>query len=174
MAEARDLRVRSRVKTLEVGTRFAERYEILAELARGGMGRVYRARHTGLAREVALKILAVDLVGDYEARFSREARAVARLDHPGCVRILDHGRADGMQYIAMELLDGETLRAALDRGRLAPAHAISITRQLLLALAHAHDSGVIHRDLKPENVMLARGGKRAVLVDFGLASLAGE
>jgi eukaryotic-like serine/threonine-protein kinase len=190
MAEARNLRVRSRVNTLEVGTLFAERYEILAELARGGMGRVYRARHTGLAREVALKILATaptgvagprsaadrsaQVTGDYEARFSREARAVARLDHPGCVRILDHGRAGGMPYIAMELLDGETLRAVLDRGRFAPADAISIARQLLLALAHAHASGVIHRDLKPENVVLVRGGKRAVLVDFGLASLAGE
>jgi eukaryotic-like serine/threonine-protein kinase len=160
--------------TLEVGTIFADRYEILAQAGRGGMGFVYRARHLGLAKDVALKILAADKTGDFEVRFAREARALARLDHPGCLRVLDHGRADGSQYIAMELLDGETLGTALEAGRFSTTRALDITRQLLLALAHAHAHGVIHRDIKPENVMLVRGGKRAVLIDFGLASLMDE
>ncbi len=167
--------------TLEVGTIFADRYEILAQAGRGGMGFVYRARHLGLAKDVALKVLATDKTGDFESRFAREARAVARLDHPGCVRVLDHGRAegshgraDGSQYIAMELLEGETLGAALKAGRFSTARALDIARQLLFALAHAHAHGVIHRDIKPENVMIVRGGKRAVLIDFGLAALSDE
>jgi eukaryotic-like serine/threonine-protein kinase len=174
--------------TLEVGTIFADRYEILAQAGRGGMGFVYRARHLGLAKDVALKILAANQTGDYEERFAREARAVARLDHPGCVRVLDygraegshgraegsHGRADGSQYIAMELLDGETLGTALEAGRFTTTRALDITRQLLLALAHAHAQRVIHRDVKPQNIMLVGGGKRAVLIDFGLASLSDE
>lgn len=175
--------------TLEAGTIFAGRYEILAPVGRGGMGYVYRARHLGLAKDVALKILAPSgkrsgltpssrKLGkklDLEERFGREARAVARLDHPGCVRVLDHGRADtGAQYIAMELLDGETLGTSLQGHRFSTARALDIARQLLYALAHAHAQGVIHRDIKPENVMLVRDGRRAVLIDFGLASLRDE
>lgn len=162
--------------TLEAGTIFAERYEILATAGRGGMGYVYRARHLGLAKDVALKVLATggNRAGNFEVRFAREARVIARLDHPNCVRVLDHGRHAGAQYIAMELLEGETLRSALDAGRFSTARALDITRQLLHALAHAHAHGVIHRDIKPENVMLTRAGKRAVLIDFGLASLRDE
>jgi serine/threonine protein kinase len=161
---------------LEAGTIFAERYEILAAAGRGGMGYVYRARHLGLAKDVALKVLApvTQRTADFEVRFAREARAVARLDHPGCVRVLDHGRADGAQYIAMEHLDGETLGKALQAGPFSTARALDIARQLLRALSHAHEQGVIHRDIKPENIMLVRGGKRAVLIDFGLASLRDE
>jgi len=179
--------------TLEVGAIFADRYEILAAVGSGGMGRVYRARHLGLAKEVALKVLSPPTRGlllndDVEVRFAREARAVARLDHPGCVRVLDHGRAGGAQYIAMELLEGETLGSALAAGPFSTARALGVARQLLLALAHAHDNGVIHRDIKPENVMLTRCGRRpramdphdssgperAVLIDFGLAALRDE
>ncbi len=174
---------------LEAGTIFAERYEILSAAGRGGMGHVYRARHLGLAKDVALKVLAPERVprrpdpsGDFEVRFAREARAVARLDHPSCVRVLDHGRAAGVQYIAMELLEGETLGSALQAGAFSTARALGIARQLLHALAHAHARGVIHRDIKPENVMLVRrcgaserrGPERAVLIDFGLASLRDE
>jgi serine/threonine-protein kinase len=173
MHEARPLRSSSRVTALATGSVFADRYEILVEIGRGGMGRVYRARHLGLAKDVALKVLAGG-PPEYEARFAREARAVARLDHPGCVRVLDHGRVDGVQYIAMELLEGHTLGTAIAGGRFTPARAVAVARQLLLALSHAHGHGVIHRDIKPENVVLVRGGQRAVLIDFGLASLADE
>ncbi|HEY5921198.1 MAG TPA: hypothetical protein VIV11_05985, partial [Kofleriaceae bacterium] len=128
--------------TLEPGTLFADRYEILAQAGRGGMGFVYRARHLGLAKDVALKILAPpsggssrgarDRTGDYAVRFAREARAVARLDHPGCVRVLDHGRADDdTPYIALELVEGETLGTALQAGRFDLDRAVDIARQLL-------------------------------------------
>ena len=156
---------------------FAERYEILAPAGRGGMGYVYRARHVGLAKDVALKVLAPVRTKkqlDFEERFAREARSLARLDHPGCVRVLDHGFSDGNQYIAMEHLEGETLGSALAAGAFSTERAFDVTRQLLLALAHAHAQGVIHRDIKPENVMLVKNGKRAVLIDFGLASLRDE
>ena len=143
--EACELRAKSLV-TLELGTVFADRYEILSQVGRGGMGYVYRARHLGLDKEVALKVLVpsteparrFDKTVDFAVRFAREARAVARLDHPGCVRVLDHGRdADGTQYIAMELLDGDTLLETLKAGRFSTARALDIARQLLLALAHA-------------------------------------
>lgn len=163
------------MRTLAPGTLFADRYEILAQAGKGGMGHVYRARHLTMQKHVALKLLGTDVTGDFEVRFMREARAVARLDHPNCIRIFDHGRAaEGTQYIAMEHLDGETLLASLAASRLPLSRALSITRQLLLALAHAHGQGVIHRDVKPENVMLTRAGTRAVLIDFGLASIADE
>ena len=138
------------------------------------MGFVYRARHLGLAKDVALKVLGPTKTRDYETRFAREARAIARLDHPGCVRVLDHGRVDGAQYIAMELLEGETLGTAMQNGPFSTERALDIARQLLFALAHAHEHGVIHRDVKPENVMLVKGGKRAVLIDFGLAAVRDE
>ena len=157
------------------GTTFAGRYEILEEIGKGGMGQVYRARHTGLGAEVALKVLGGFLSGaidDGEARFEREARAIAKLDHRNCVRVLDYGRTRKHQYIAMELLDGPTLAHLLrDEGRLPTALAVRITRSLLAALAHAHARGVLHRDIKPENVILAGANRRTVLIDFGLAHL---
>ena len=136
------------------------------------MGTVYRAAHLGLGKEVALKVLGV-ATRDFAARFAREARAIARLDHPGCVRVLDHGEdAAGAQYIAMELLDGPTLAAALTAGPFTAARAIHVGKSLLAALAHAHAHGVIHRDVKPANVMFGGPtGARVVLIDFGLASL---
>jgi len=163
----------SLVRALSAGTIFAGRYEILSAAGRGGMGYVYRARHLGLAKEVALKVVG-DGKRDFAMRFAREARAIARLDHPNCVRVLDHGRVDELQYIAMELLHGETLADAMKRERFSTSRALTVTRQLLAALAHAHENGVIHRDIKPENVMLVRNGTRAVLIDFGLASLKDE
>jgi eukaryotic-like serine/threonine-protein kinase len=162
------------VKTkLRPGTIIGDRYEILASIGEGGMGQVYRARHLGLDKQVALKVLPMGRTGDADARFSREARALARLDHPGCVRVLDHGRADGVSYLSLDLVQGITLGAAMKQERFAISRAVEITRQLLLALAHAHVLGVIHRDIKPENVVL-RDSKWPVLVDFGLASLADE
>ena len=146
----------------------AGRYEILAPLGRGGMARVYRARDIVLRREVALKVLNGKADDALALRFEREARAIARLDHPGCVRILDYSA----RYITMELVPGETLASALRDGRFDEARAIRIARGLLVALAHAHARGVLHRDVKPENVMLA--GARPVLIDFGLACLDDE
>jgi serine/threonine-protein kinase len=134
------------------------------------MGEVYRARHVGLGKPVAIKLLAPNLPEQFQVRFAREAKAIARLDHPGCVRILDHGREADRQYIAMELLEGPTLAGVLaDEGQLAIPRAIAITRDLVRALAHAHARGVLHRDLKPENIILVARG--AVIIDFGLAAL---
>ncbi len=165
------------METFEPGFVFADRYEILAPIGKGGMGTVYRARHLRLNKLVALKVLAASNIGDQEMRFEREARAIARLDHPSCVRILDCGTSDqGQPYIAMDLLDGPTLATLLKTaGQLSTARAVGIARNLLTALAHAHGEGVLHRDLKPENVVVVqRGGPRAIVIDFGLAHVLDE
>ncbi|HUJ59921.1 MAG TPA: serine/threonine-protein kinase [Kofleriaceae bacterium] len=146
------------------------RYEILGPLGRGGMGRVYRARDVVLGREVALKLLDSHASDELAARFEREARALARLDHPGCVRVLDVAR----RYLVLELVAGTTLAAALRAdGQFSQARALRIARGVLAALAHAHARGVLHRDIKPDNIMLAASG-RVVLIDFGLACVVDE
>jgi serine/threonine-protein kinase len=164
------------------GSVFAGRYEIVAPLGAGGMGTVYRARHIELRNQVALKIMNVvgggpddSVVRTTGARFEREARAIAKLEHAGIVRILDYGRTRKHQFIAMQLLDGVTLAQALHRdGPFAPARARMLARHLVLALGHSHERGVLHRDLKPENVMLVGERERAVLIDFGLAHVVDE
>jgi serine/threonine-protein kinase len=150
-------------------------YEVLEPLGRGGMARVYRAR-SDTQDDVALKVLEPEFTGQARsARFEREVQAAARLAHPGCARLLDHGATgDGHLYLAIERLAGPTLREALAaRGRLPAREAIEIGRDLCGALAHAHAAGVMHRDIKPENVMYrgpgATGG--VVLIDFGLSRL---
>ncbi len=150
--------------------RFHGRYEILASLGEGGMGHVYRARHRGLDKLVALKVL-TGCTPELVARFQREAQAIARLDHPGCVRVLDFGvDTTGAPFLAMELIEGPTLAEQI--GEEWPLErAVNVVQQLVAALAHAHAHGVIHRDVKPENIVLARGGTRVVLIDFGLAAL---
>jgi serine/threonine-protein kinase len=156
------------------GSLVALRYRIGALLGKGGMGTVYRAHHLGLGREVALKIVPPG-VGEAAAtvRFEREARNSARLDHPGCVRVLDVGTTpDGHRFLAMDVIEGDTLRAVLHaRGKLPAAEAVAIASAILDALAHAHDRGVVHRDVKPENVILA---PRPVLIDFGLSWALGD
>ncbi|HSN28033.1 MAG TPA: serine/threonine-protein kinase [Kofleriaceae bacterium] len=153
------------------GTIVADRYEIVSLLGRGGMGAVYRVRHLTLGKELALKILRAG-ASDFEARFDREARALARLDHPNCVRVLDYGRTNSHHFIAMELCAGETLGGVLKTASLSVVRALHVARGLLAALSHAHAHGILHRDVKPENVVLV--GARPVLIDFGLAVLEDE
>ena len=148
--------------------------EILELLGCGGMGAVYRARQKGLDRIVALKILPPG-IGDNPAfaeHFAREAKALARLNHPGIVAIHDFGRADGLYYFVMEFVDGVTLGRLLAGGRVSPREALAIVPQICDALQYAHDQGIVHRDIKPENILLDRGG-RVKVADFGLAKLVG-
>jgi len=150
-------------------------YEIVEELGRGGMARVYLARSPERP-EVALKVLEPEFAGQARsARFAREVDAAARLSHPGCARLLDHGSTrDGLLYLVIERLRGPTLREALGtRHRLRLREVLEIGRQLCSALAHAHAAGVMHRDVKPENVMYRGPGDtgEVVLIDFGLSRL---
>jgi serine/threonine protein kinase len=164
------------VEAFAPGTIFADRYKILSLLGRGGMGEVYRAEHLALRKDVALKVLKAKATENSEARFEREARAIARLEHPSCVRILDYGTWYRSRYIAMELVDGPTLATAMRTdGQFSTARAVNVARNVLAALVHAHGKGVLHRDVKPENVMLvSQGVPRTVLIDFGLAALGDE
>ncbi|HTR97420.1 MAG TPA: protein kinase [Candidatus Acidoferrales bacterium] len=160
--------------TLQAGSRLGP-YEIVAPLGAGGMGEVYRARDTRLGRDVAVKVLPRHLSANPEvrARFEREARTVSSLNHPHICVLHDVGRAPGeagagdTDFLVMELVEGETLAARLERGPLPAAETLRIGGQIADALDRAHRAGVIHRDLKPGNVMLARSG--AKLMDFGLA-----
>jgi predicted Ser/Thr protein kinase len=142
--------------------------EIVSEIGRGGMGIVYRANQTNLEREVAVKVIACELLDDPLARtrFQREAKILARLDHPAIVRIHDWGETDQHGYIIMELVEGAPLGSVLS-----PSDAVVHVLAVCDALAHAHRHGIVHRDIKPSNVLVAPGG-RVKLVDFGIASLA--
>ena len=145
-------------------------FEILDELGRGAMGVVYRARDTKLNRDVAIKVLPEDFAGDEErlARFRREAQLLASLNHPNIAAIYGLEESDGVHYLTLELVPGETLAERLARGRLSVEEALRIARQIVEALEEAHEKGVIHRDLKPANVKLTEDGKVKVL-DFGVA-----
>jgi Tol biopolymer transport system component len=148
-------------------------YEIVALLGAGGMGEVSRARDTRLGRDVALKILPESFARESERliRFEQEARAVAALNHPNILAVFDIGQHNGSPFLVSELLDGETLRAVLDRGALPPRKAIDYGVQIAQGLAAAHEKGIVHRDLKPENIFVTRDGRIKIL-DFGLAKLA--
>ncbi len=145
-------------------------YVVLAPIASGGMGVVYRARDTKLDRDVALKVLPAEVAASPAAlsRFEAEAKAAAALSHPGILAVHDFGRIDGVTFAVAELLEGETLRAAVARGPLPLGRALDVASQVADALATAHESGLVHRDLKPENVFLTRDG-RVKILDFGLA-----
>src|SRR5579864_7337716 len=147
-------------------------YQITGALGAGGMGEVYRARDERLAREVALKVLPAAMCGDPERlrRFEREARAAASLNHPNVIMIYDIGNFANTTYLAMELLEGKTLRDELTRGAMPIRRAIGWGIQIAIGLAAAHEKGIIHRDLKPENVFLTKDG-RAKILDFGIAKL---
>jgi serine/threonine-protein kinase len=158
--------------SLADGTRLGP-YEILALIGAGGMGEVYRARDTRLDRMVAIKLLPAEVSNDPDsrARFEREARAVAALDHPHICGIYDVGSVDGKHYLVMPHLEGQTLAARLEKGPLPLAQALKIAVEIANALDKAHHAGIVHRDLKPGNIMLTRAG--ATLLDFGLAKAGG-
>ncbi len=161
-----------RLMTLSAGTRLGP-YEISAALGAGGMGEVYRARDTRLGREVAIKVLPEEVASDRErlSRFEQEARAASALNHPNIVTIHDIGQHDSTSYIAMEFVDGKSLRELLAAGPVALRKLLDIAAQVADGLAKAHAAGIIHRDLKPENLMVSKDGFVKIL-DFGLAKLA--
>ena len=150
-------------------------YRIVAFLARGGTGDVYRATDVRLRRDVALKVLTPEARGDGDPhrveRFVQEARLTASLDHPNIVRLYDVGLFDGRPYFVAELLDGETLRARIARGTLTIEEVLRIGADVARGLVAAHAAGSVHRDLKPENIFLTRQGATKIL-DFGIAKLA--
>jgi eukaryotic-like serine/threonine-protein kinase len=148
-------------------------YEIVAPLGAGGMGEVYRARDTRLDRDVAVKVLPADLSSDpnLRQRLEREAKAVSKLSHPNICTLNDVGQHDGIDYLVMELVEGETLEQRLTKGPLPTEQTIRYSTQIADALAKAHRLGVTHRDLKPSNIMLTKMG--AKLMDFGLAKQSG-
>src|SRR5207249_274231 len=154
---------------LTPGTRLGP-YEIVAPLGAGGMGEVYRARDTRLGRDVAIKVLPEGLSGDPErlSRFEREARSASALNHPNVVTSYDVGQEGPIFYIAMELVEGRTLREILAPGPLPLPKLLQLGSQIADGLARAHSGGIVHRDLKPENVMVSRDGFVKIL-DFGLA-----
>lgn len=147
-------------------------YMIVERIGAGGMGEVYRAVDSRLGRPVALKFLPAHFTSDRErvGRFQQEARATSALNHPNIMTIYDVGEMEGMQFIASEFIEGETLRERLRRGRMSMEEILSTVIQIGSALSAAHSAGVIHRDIKPENVMLRRDALVKVL-DFGLAKL---
>jgi len=154
---------------MNTGTRLGP-YEILSPLGAGGMGEVYRARDGKLGREVAIKVLPAAFAADAErlARFRREAKVLASLNHPHIAAIYGLEESGGVEALVLELAEGETLAERLARGPLPADEALEIARQIAEALEAAHERGIVHRDLKPANSKLTPGGQVKVL-DFGLA-----
>src|SRR6185436_19712084 len=156
--------------TLSAGTRLGS-YEIITPLGAGGMGEVYRAKDTRLDRIVAIKVLPTHLTNNPEMqqRFEREARAVSSLSHSNICTLYDVGRQDGIDYLVMEYIEGESLADRLTKGSLPLDQVLRYSIQMADALDKAHRQGIVHRDLKPGNIMLTKSG--AKLLDFGLAKL---
>jgi serine/threonine protein kinase/tetratricopeptide (TPR) repeat protein len=162
--------------SLQPGSIFGERYEILRVLGQGGMGAVYQARDRELDRIIALKVIRPELATDpgILARFKQELILARNITHKNVVRIYDLGEANGVRFITMEYVDGDDLRTLLrQHGKFSPAQAIGMIEQVCRALDSAHSEGVIHRDLKPQNVMRDKQG-RIVVMDFGLARSLGD
>lgn len=149
--------------------------EILEFIGKGGMGAVYKARQKQLNRIVALKILPPQAAtgAGFAERFAREARALAKLNHPHIVTLYEFGQADGLFYFLMEYVDGITLRQLLGSGRISPREALAIVPQICEALQFAHDEGIVHRDIKPENILLDKKGQ-VKIADFGVAKIVAE
>ena len=154
--------------TLAAGSRLGP-YEILAPLGAGGMGEVYKARDTRLERTVAVKVLPDHLSRDEDVRrrFEREAKTISQLSHPHICALYDVGNQDGVEYLVMEYLEGETLADRLAKGALPLEQTLRFGVEIADALEKAHRQGIVHRDLKPGNVMLTKTGVK--LLDFGLA-----
>ncbi|MEM6454683.1 MAG: ABC transporter substrate-binding protein [Acidobacteriota bacterium] len=161
------------MSTPDASTRLLDRYELLSELGRGGMGVVYRARDPRLNRAVAIKVVApAALTRETEDRFRREAHLAAQLDHPAITPIYDFGVHEGTLFLVMPVIQGETLHAMLKNGALAPDLALEVVLQVAEALDYSHSRGVVHRDIKPENIMVSRDeavGLRVRMMDFGMA-----
>jgi serine/threonine protein kinase len=157
--------------SLTAGTKLGP-YEIESLIGAGGMGEVYRAHDARLDRTVAIKVLPVSYSTDRDRlqRFAQEARSAAALNHPNILSIFDIGDSQGAPYVVSELLEGETLREVLKRGRVSTRKAIDYVLQVARGLAAAHDKGIVHRDLKPENLFITDDG-RVKILDFGLAKL---
>ena len=149
--------------------------EIIELLGAGGMGAVYKARQEGLDRLVALKVLPEEFAHDvkFALRFTREARTLAKLNHPNIVSVFEFGKVEDTFYFLMEFVDGPTLRDVVRGGQLSPEHALAIVPHLCDALQFAHDKGVIHRDIKPENILMAKDGS-VKIADFGLSRILGS
>src|ERR1700726_1883494 len=158
--------------TLTSGSKLGP-YEILSPLGAGGMGEVYRARDTRLDRDVAVKVLRTSLSSDpsLRQRLEREAKAASKLSHPHICTLHDIGHQEGVGFLVMELVEGETLEHRLIKGPLPAEQTIRYAAQIADALAKAHKMGITHRDLKPANIMLTKSG--AKLMDFGLAKECG-
>ena len=173
-SDAEGARTRFVAPTLEELVKPFRELEILAFIGQGGMGAVYKARQKALDRVVALKILPPGIGGDpsFAQRFAREAKSLAKLNHPGIVTLYEFGQADGLFFFLMEFVDGVNLRHLLEAGRVSPREALAIVPQICDALQYAHDHGIVHRDIKPENILLDRQG-RVKVADFGLAKLVG-
>ncbi|MDB5212848.1 MAG: Serine/threonine protein kinase PrkC, regulator of stationary phase [Myxococcaceae bacterium] len=165
-----------------LGRTIAARYRLIRRLGSGGMSVVYLARHELIARLSAIKILRpeLSLIAEHRERFLREARAVNRINHENIVEITDVGESDGIAYLVMEFIEGESLLVQIQRGRLPWPRAARIGMQVASALARAHQMGVIHRDLKPENILLVKKNdadtesEHVKLTDFGIAKMSGE
>jgi len=153
---------------LSPGTKLGP-YEIVAPLGAGGMGEVYRAKDTRLGRDVAIKVLPSNVSSDEEKRqrFEREARTISSLNHPNICALYDVGNQDGVEYLVLEYVEGETLEKRLEKGPLPTKSLLRHAMEIAQALENAHRSGVVHRDLKPANIILTKSG--AKLLDFGLA-----
>ena len=160
-----------------IGAVVGERYRIVSRIGVGGMGAVYRAEHTMMRRDLAIKVLLSELGGreEFARRFEREAESASRLAHPNIITVTDFGRTpDGSLFLAMEFLAGDSLTTAINGGPLPRERALGIIRQILRGLDHAHGAGVVHRDLNPDNIMLVeRDGQRDVvkILDFGIAKV---
>jgi serine/threonine protein kinase len=161
------------VPTPEMLSRMLPQFEVQELIGVGGMGAVYRARQPKLDRPIALKIMSSRFAKQpaFAERFAREARLLARLNHPHIVSVYDFGEVNGFCYLVMEFVDGINLREAISGGRLPADEVLQIVQQVCEALQFAHDQGVVHRDIKPENMILHSDG-RLQLTDFGIAKVA--